>query len=164
MLAGHPFYTENFDAVRAEQRRVLRLVPDWIMRRHAPESAEAMSVHENDRPFVEHLLRARASELLAVVTPLLERLTIGVSAERLARFWSHDLRVFNSELATDYDKRRHIEAIVETERDAAAGASVGQQVGDLRGEELAPALYQVITVLAVADLVADDGYRDPRTS
>lgn len=65
MRAGHPFDTARLDELRAEQRRVLRLIPTPLVVDAAPRvGPDVDDVPADDRPLTEGLLRAAAQELL----------------------------------------------------------------------------------------------------
>lgn len=134
------------------------------MRRWAPPRNLPIDVPEVDRAFVEDLLRTRADVLMGQTSDLLDRLALGVRADRAADFWSRELSSYNNGLLVDWDKRQALEQILSAERDDVFEAREGVSIRDLGNEEFAPELYRLISVLVVADLLADDKYLDPRVA
>lgn len=146
---GHPWLTDELDNTRAQQRRTLRGVPDWLLGqwkfRPAPQPV--------DSAFTEVLVRHHITEMLAANDGLRAEL------ESMAT-WT---RVFTlSRFIGDSEASQPGSALVNVAGQLTAGereAHYGQVPN-----ELSPQVHALVYLLLWADELAEDEYLDPRIS
>ncbi len=155
MKPGHPFETKGLDELRSQQRRALRLVPDWYVELYAPK--QPVERPSGDTGLLENEVRACANEVQKELTDLPGHWEKRVPQEVLFKF----LQDNGTEIVLS--QRGRVAAyvftdIVESMRRPVQEARV---VGEPTAEVAAP-LMRYLHLLAWADDLADDGYRDPR--
>lgn len=149
---GHPYDTEELAAQRAAQRRLLRSVPDWLLRENRYRITET-TYRFPDAAYVETLVRREAQPIIDSLAKLTAGWTYNTNTMRLWEFLS-----------------------LEADKDPGAGLAPALQnlqiqLGE-RGRKINQSAtldekYQtpvllLIYLLCLADQLADDGYRDPR--
>ncbi len=151
MLDGHPYLTEELDATRAAQRRVLRQIPDWILSDCGDllDGIPAPPGNATDRAIVETQLREHA-ELAQQDVPYHDEFRADLETGALAD-WAQDI----SRIEPDSFQAKF--------RSGTGVAAEEHHVGALpKPQAELPAIRKLASLLAWADLMADDGYRDPR--
>lgn len=143
MQPGHPFLTDELAAKRADQRRVLRFIPSWIVDT-TRISRPGPRLTGTDAAMIETELRRLADQELE---PLVSWVTVWrAHTQSEAIEWWLDQAEINAALE---DVERQVHADHEANRAA----------------EYPPGLYsrilRVVTLLAWADELAGD-YADPR--
>lgn len=145
----------DLDEPRCRQRRILRFIPDWIFEELTSQSGLFDANGYRDAAIAELAIRQAADELLVAVT---------ASGDILDRFEAMELslakkavlaRATNQSSDFTSGKLRELtEAAYETATTA--------YVGDMRSEPASPLINALVPLLVLADLYADDNYRDPR--
>jgi hypothetical protein len=155
MKAGHPYETEELDLLRAEQRRILRQIPDWLFEanRDLVNRFDYQSVGD-DRALVEFGLRRLAVAATEPVQALVDAWSRQVPLDRVTRFATHELDP-GADVNFQAARRGIAELLMEEEK------RVGRPARSV-GTQFVPSLNVLITTLGTADLLATDGYRDPR--
>jgi hypothetical protein len=151
MKPGWPFDTRETAKRRSQQRRELRLVDEWIVKRAARDPGSPVPVSESSRGLIEEALRDEADRLRAAIPDeTLATMARFERAEAAHRFAVEtQTRKGEAQLfGVDFGVRQKNEA------DASRRSTYPD-------DELVPILSYV-TALVIADEVADDGYRDPR--
>lgn len=148
MKDGHPYETEDLDKTRVAQRRTLRSVPDWIVDDVKVPLPDFSSVNDPDRFLIEAELRQLAQ----------------VSEVKLRAFLDRWHKHLAPEVVRSFLRGA-------TKEGVAAGA-MSDVFEDVLAEEMAtrvtevpterPEITRLVTLLAWADLLARDGYKDPR--
>lgn len=143
MAGGHPYDNEELQELRIQQRRVLACVPEWVLgnwriRLYPPTFPDEL------RAQVEWTLRR-----------WIQRVEIDTHAEDIAKITSY----------TDAEMLRLAsQSLSETPAN-----ELNEAIGPLMREKRTlkipgdgPFHRDLVTNLALADVLADDGYRDPR--
>lgn len=143
MPPGHPYLTAKLVAQRAEQRRILRSVPDWIVE-NAEVARPGPRLPDPDRVLVERALRRLADRELEPLRDWLSVWRWHTESEMLDRWFRH------AEIGATLED---VAAVVRTEHE------------ERRVVDYPPGLFlailRVITLLAWADEQAGE-YADPR--
>lgn len=142
---GHPFWTTELDELRAEQRRILRHIPTWVINHYRAYDTSIESVRGDDRPYAEVVLRRAIRD---------EVLTDEVAAVLLERMERHS----DSELMYELSKALDGDDVF-THR--AYQSHREHRLANLQDQEIVW-LKRLIVVLMVADELADDDYADWR--
>lgn len=158
MKAGDPFETKDLDELRARQRRSLRMVPDWLFNIYAPSDGPS-AVPPDVIALLESELRSEA-----------ENARKELDDDLLTRMEEHTRK----EMLVDFMSRHDTAVRLESAFRAMPSRIFGVRVTELRAEfsrvaihegpepEAAASLARYVRLLAWADDLADDGYRDPR--
>lgn len=149
MKPGHPYLTEDFDLKRSLQRRILRELPDYVLRRYAP-AASAARLEEPRRARLEAQLRRLADEVLE-------------EAEGAYDYYEHALGWIGVE-AREYFGRR-ADAALAQEGGWDGVVAIERKLSRETTEPEPPAgeaLHTLVLALTLADELAEDGYRDDR--
>jgi hypothetical protein len=150
MRDGHPYEIEEMDELRAQQRRLLRSLPDEVVK---PLTELDASKYMGRGPLE---LRVRElAETMAEDPTLIDLLT------KVQRF-QEAADLFNTlanGLAGQADGARLTSVItsVQTEYNA-----VRAEVGNLHPHDVPRSFSGLAALLCWADALAEDGYRDPR--
>jgi hypothetical protein len=156
MRPGDPFETEAFDVLRSAQRLALRLVPDWELSRFGP-SAQSSHAWAPDG-LLEQELRRAAEDCLRELADLLPQLETHTRAVTLSEF----INQAGAEVTVSFGT-----AVVPQRVFSGMQATLLQRISrddwDLESNrQLAASLTRCLHLLAWADEVAADDYRDPR--
>jgi hypothetical protein len=155
MRPGDPFETGAFDELRSAQRLALRLVPDWELRRFGPSASSHARAPDG---LLEQELRTAAEGCRGALADLFRQLETHTRTAALSTFINESgaevilrfgaavvpLRVFSDMQATLHRQISRVDWDVESNR------------------QLAASLMRYLHLLAWADEVASDDYRDPR--
>lgn len=156
MQPGDPFETEAFDGLRSAQRLALRLVPDWELSRFGPSTSSHVRAPDG---LLEHELRRAADDCRrGELADLFRQLETHTRTATISKFINESgaevtlrlggavvpLRVFSDMQATLHQQISRVDWDVESNR------------------QLAASLMRYLHLLAWADEVASDDYRDPR--
>lgn len=157
MRDGHPYLTEVLDHKRAEQRRKLRSIPDWLVEKVDPSAWEIRddALKGRDAPYAEVLVRRAADEQLADLEVLLSAWVVETDADRLMGFVQSDVTK-DSHANFPTQAKADILRITKARRPASI-------VQDELPEEHKGPLAKALVLLAWADELAGD-YIDPRLS
>ncbi len=157
MRSGDPFETKALDELRSKQRRLLRMVPDWLFEIYAPSEkivgssvsapleeelrSEADAAWEKlDVDFTKRMKEARCTEILADFLSQQDKSGVQIGSAG---------RTFPSNIF----ERRVAELRAQSTRAA---------IHDEPERDLAVPLARYVRLLIWADDLASDGYRDPR--
>ncbi|MBV8980883.1 MAG: hypothetical protein JO086_08280 [Acidimicrobiia bacterium] len=150
MEDGHPFLTKELDALRQQQRRVLRTVPEWVIDRVAIPYEPVESSSAGDRAYAELELRKLAQDAIVEQQELLASFDRGTTDEMLAAAISNLIQKAPRGL---FDALQPLSDDAYDRRKASA-------VRNMEGDQTAP-LTRLLALLIWADALAGD-YRDPR--
>lgn len=153
MKPGDPFETKALDELRSEQRRALRMVPDWLVKKHAPP--QSVSVPLSFAGLLETGLRTEAAAAREQLGDLPDQFENSTGTEVLVQFVREHgtgVRVAAPGFALSRVFSRTITELEE---------GVSHREFDLPLEEVV-SLTRYLHLLVWADDVAGDGYRDPR--
>ncbi len=156
MQRGHPYLTRELDEQRAEQRRALRSIPDWLVdpSRYGPQ-ARVKKVDDSDRALLETLVRRLAAEEIEALQPQLDTWRTELESDRLADF------ITNGTL--ERDRRQH--GVVDARADLCKTINDRRPVRSRPAalpDELGTPMARCVTLLALAEELADDDYVDQR--
>jgi hypothetical protein len=155
--AGDPFETETFDALRAEQRLLLRGIVDWLV----GDAIDVWSPHVTselgpDAPMVEGALRAEAERLRDTIEDsapgFLDAMAASTRAAAVQRF-------FAAAPVTRKETAMNAPRDVLTDLQARASDESALEVHDVG--TVMTQVFDLIVALVLADQLAGD-YRDPR--
>lgn len=157
MRDGHPYLTERLDEQRAEQRRILGSIPDWVLdpNRYGPNHWEpSAQMAASDRARNEILVRSLAEETLATegLTECLKVWEQETAADRLYLFLDRE---------TSERPGHNLEAARRQLIDLISGRATTSPPAKIP-MEITQQLAALILLLTWADALADDGYADPR--
>jgi hypothetical protein len=149
VIPGHPFFTEQLDRQRAEQRLVLAGIPDRTLEAVGANRADPAPPEPTGR--VETTLRRLAGPLIeAMPEKVLEDLALPVEKQALLT-WAQE----------EVDWSRWPNQVADMVGDAAStsrdDAAVAAQLVERHDEQLT----RIAALLVLADDLADD-YVDPR--
>lgn len=152
MKPGHPFFTEEFDELRARQRRDLRYVPEWLVARlHRPLT----DLQDQERDgLLELELRALANVQRSRIDDWLQSMKVRTVGEIVAPFFSR-----HSRHRSVFDRSDPIGRVEQSYFDTARSQGFNEIPED---DEKREALELFILFLTWADDLADDNYADPR--
>jgi hypothetical protein len=154
MRPGDPFETEAGDELRSAQRLALRLVPDWELHRFGP-SAQSSQARAPDG-LLEQELRRAAEDCRGELADLLSQMETHTRAATLSEFINES----GAEVTVSFGA-----GVVPLRVFSGMQASLLQRTDDWDLEsdrQLAASLTRYLHLLAWADEVAADDYRDPR--
>ena len=155
MKRGHPYDTDELDRKRTEQRRILRSIPGWLVRRTDQlPIPPTPAVDAEDRVLVETQLRALADEEVAQLDDLLEQFEAALAVEPAFEFVRDG--IYNSTVGTAELAARFGGIIDGLMADAEAA-----RVARVSASEDIPGVHRLLVLLAWADALAGD-YVDPR--
>ena len=154
MEPGTPFRTKALDEQRSEQRRALRMVPEWLFEKYAPQRSVSDSF--SSAGLLETELRREADRLRQGLGDLPERMEQETQAEVVIDFLrSSDVR---ARIGTGTAPTRLFSQRITELGDVLSGVAVHTEPERAN----AVALMSYVHVLVWADDVAGDGYSDPR--
>jgi hypothetical protein len=151
MEHGRPYQTDELDRIRSDQRQVLRTIPTHFVESRAdglPHFARPENPY--DCAMVESVLREQAQELfnsgpVDLITRMRSNVEWGSLADHLAT--APDLPAFPLSDAVEWLRHE-------------AQTVGGEPIRDL-GDQ-AHWLERLLVALVLADVLAGDGYKDPR--
>jgi hypothetical protein len=143
VVQGHPYLTRELAAKRAEQRRILRSFPDWIVA-NVRLNRPGPRLPDPDGALVERELRRLADRELRALRDWLPSWRTHAEAELLERWFER------AEIGATLD------GVAEAVRDAYETSRVVDYPPGLF-----PVMLRVVALLAWADLQAGE-YSDPR--
>lgn len=150
-MVDSAFPIESLAETRQRQRRVLRSAPGWTLAWGAyrlPDSDYRSRIGEAD--YVETALRDRADGRIDRLAPLL-------AAWKEASEWQECQRFLDS-----YAAKETLTGNAESARAGMLMATNGPEVPASISDEHLPDAQDLLLLLQWADMLADDGYRDPR--
>ena len=157
-----PFLDAELIETRRRQRQQLASIPDWIIDegRGFPALYPGEEVTRPTQPaLVELRLRRSAQIHLDQLAGLLEhgnRLSAAAATREYLTEWAQASPASNG-ATVDVDGLLH-DAIDDAEREHIEQAAFVEQIA----ADVTPDAWQAVALLALADVLAADGYRDPR--
>lgn len=153
MKPGDPYETEQTDEVRSRQRRLLRSIDTWLLRR-ATEGRPPLELGDEwDQGMLELGVRelvdqelAESNEMRAMVEALGQSNRLNGLA-RLLRSRSFVENHYLGELADSA---------------GAKAEEIRQATSSMSRDEVYPLQLRLVRLLVLADELASDGYKDPR--
>jgi hypothetical protein len=157
-----PFVDPDLLDTRRKQRQQLASIPDWIIEEGRgfpalyPEGEVALPAQP---ALVELRLRRSAQVHLDHLAGLLEhgnRLSAAAATKQFLTDWTQASPSTNGS-STPMDGLLQ-DAIDAAEREESEQHAVVEHIAD----DMTPDAWRAVVLLALADVLADDGYRDPR--
>jgi len=157
-----PFLDPDLLETRRKQRQQLASIPDWIFEegRGFPALYPDVEVARPAHPaLVELRLRRSAQVHLDQLAGLLDhgnRLSAAAATRQYLTDWTHARPSTNGE-GVPMDGLLQ-DALDDAEREEAEQHAFVEHIAD----DVTPDAWRAVALLALADVLADDGYRDPR--
>jgi hypothetical protein len=163
--AGHealPFLDAELIDSRRKQRQLLASIPDWIFDEGVgfPPLYPTADVPRPPQPaLVEMRLRRSAQVHLDQLAGMIEhgnRFSAAAATRQFLTDWANASPP-RDDAKVDVDTLLH-SAIDDAEKEHLEQAAFIEQIAP----DVTPEAWQAVALLAIADVLADDGYRDPR--